>query len=173
MKVNIYPAPCLRQKCKPVEKITAHIQQTLKEMAKTMYAAGGIGLAAPQVGIDRQLVVLDIGEGLKCLVNPKVISRQGTSVLEEGCLSLPGITVKVRRARKVKVQALNEKGEPVSLDGQDLLAHVLQHEIDHLHGRLIIDYAGLRDKWRLRRKLKELKRQPAEEIKCSVEAKCI
>lgn len=175
MRIHTYPDSVLRQKSKPVEKVTPQIRQILKEMSEAMYLAGGIGLAAAQVGINKQLIIMDIGEGLKCFVNPRIVERKGASVLEEGCLSFPGVTVRVKRAAEVLVEALDENGKAVSLIGEDLMAHVLQHEIDHLQGKLIIDYASWRDKFKLRHKLKEFAiRHPAsEEIKRSIDTKCL
>ncbi len=119
-----------------------------------MRCGGGIGLAAPQVGIDRQFVITDIGEGLLILVNPRIVSKSGSAVMEEGCLSLPGIYVKVRRAKKITVTGFNEFFEKVSISASDLLARALQHEIDHLRGRLVLDYANVFEKFRLKRKLR-------------------
>lgn len=124
-----------------------------------MRFAGGIGLAAPQVGIDRQCIIVDIGQGLVVLFNPRILKRSGSAVMEEGCLSLPGVHVKVRRARSVEVTGLNEKNETVTLSASDLMARALQHEIDHLRGRVILDYAHLVDRIRFRRKLRELTQQ--------------
>ncbi len=175
MKIRIYPDPALRKKSAPVAEITPQIRSILKEMADTMYLASGIGLAGPQVGISKQIIVLDVGKGLLCLINPVVLKRWGKSFLEEGCLSLPGVTVKVGRSAKVKVRALNEEGKTVELEGEGLLAHALQHEIDHLHGRLIIDYVNFAKRWQIKRKLGALaaKQREPEEARCSVEAKCI
>ena len=133
----------------------------IEEMAQMMYLAGGVGLAAPQVGIDRQLVIVDIGQGLTALFNPRVIRRSGSAVMEEGCLSLPGVHVKVRRARAVTVTGLDQKNKPVTISASDLFARALQHEIDHLRGRVILDYAHLIDRIRFRRKLRALYRQEA------------
>jgi len=176
MQIHTYPDPVLRKKSKAVLEITPQIKEIFQEMSKTMYLAMGIGLAAPQVGINKQMIILDIGQGLVCLLNPRIVYKSGHSVLEEGCLSFPGISVKVRRWAKVKVEALDSEGRPVTMQGAGLLAHVLQHEIDHLRGRLIIDYANLSERWQLRRKLNDLalkSKQSQNNIKCSIEAKCI
>lgn len=174
MKIRTYPDPVLRRKVRPIRIVTEEIREVIKEMSKLMYVAGGIGLAAPQVGISKQLIIMDVGGGLKCFINPKIIKRKGSSVLEEGCLSFPGITVRIKRAAEVCVEALDEDGKPVKITGEGLAAHVLQHEIDHLHAKLIIDYAGLRDRLRLRSKLKEFAlKHKSEDIKCSVKSKCI
>jgi peptide deformylase len=136
----------------------------LGEMAELMRLAGGVGLAAPQVGINKQLLLVDIGSGPVVLFNPRIIKRKGSSVMEEGCLSLPGIYVNVRRARHITVNGSNELNENVSISASDLLARALQHEMDHLRGKLIIDYAGIVQKLKLRKKLKDLKRRVKDEL---------
>ena len=133
-------------------------------MAQTMYRANGVGLAAPQVGVDKKMIVVDAGDGLISLINPKILKKEGKSVLEEGCLSIPEITVKIERAEKVVVEGLNEEGITVSIAAEGLKAHALQHEIDHLRGVLIIDYANFKKKLALRRKLREFKRKYIREI---------
>ncbi len=138
--IRKYPDPILREKCKEIEKVGPRERKILAQMAETMYKAEGVGLAAPQVGINSQFIVVDVGEGLVKLVNPQILLKEGKSILEEGCLSLPGITVKMERAKKVKVKGWDEEGNRVEIEGKDLLAHALQHEIDHLQGVLIIDY---------------------------------
>ncbi|MDD5044797.1 MAG: peptide deformylase [Candidatus Omnitrophica bacterium] len=174
MKIIFYPDRILRQKAKPVEKVSAEIRQIFKGMADAMYLAGGVGLAGPQVGISKQMIIMDVGEGLKCLANPKVTKRKGTSHLEEGCLSFPGITVRVKRAAEVIVEAIDENGKPVRIQEEGLAAHVLQHEIDHLHGKVIIDYASWAEKLKLRAKLKKWEKEhPSAEAKCNVSVKCI
>ncbi len=119
-----------------------------------MRCGGGIGLAAPQVGIDRQFVMVDVGEGLLILVNPRIVRKSGSAVMEEGCLSLPGAYVKVKRAKKVTVTGYNEFFDKIDISASDLLARALQHEIDHLRGRLILDYANVFARFRLKKKLK-------------------
>ena len=109
-------------------------------MAMTMYSVNGIGLAAPQVGLDIKIIVIDIGQGLLKLVNPKIIKSEGISVLEEGCLSIPDTYVKVKRKQKIAVSALDNYGKPQLIRAEGLLAHALGQEIDHLNGKLIIDY---------------------------------
>lgn len=175
MKIRIYPDPILREKCSAVKEVTPEIRSTLKEMGQTMYLAQGIGLAGPQVGTSKQIIVFDVGEGLKSIVNPQIVKKSGSSVLEQGCLSFPGITVKVRRAAHVLVAGLDENGKNISLSAQGLLAQVVQHEIDHLHGRVIIDYAGFRDRLRLKRQLKELAATHMQDqnITCSENVKCL
>lgn len=131
----------LRKKSKPVEKIDKRILELLDDMAETMRHADGVGLAAPQVGILRRVVVIDVGEGLIELINPEIVEFSGEQRGAEGCLSIPGIRGEVIRPEKVKVKALNRKGEQIEIIGTGLLARALCHEIDHLDGILFIDKA--------------------------------
>ena len=124
-------------------------------MARLMYEAAGVGLAAPQVGIDEQMIVVDIGKGLYKLINPRIVRKEGRQVFGEGCLSVPGVSIKVKRAKKIMLEALDEDGKIVVFDAQDLLACVCQHEIDHLLGKLIIDYAPVWKRLILKKQLKE------------------
>lgn len=140
MEIVCLPNTCLRKKAAKVLKISDEEKRILDEMTKTMYLNGGVGLAAVQVGIDKQLVVIDIGEGLMKLINPVIIKKEGCEIQEEGCLSVPETAVKVKRAKKIVVDYLNEEGDASRLDAQGLLARVIQHEVDHLLGRLIVDY---------------------------------
>lgn len=129
----------LRKKSKHVDYINEKILKLLDDMAETMYQANGVGLAAPQVGILKRLVVVDIGDGLIKLINPEIIVQEGEQQDIEGCLSIPGITGEVKRPDWVKVKALNENGENVEIEGTGLLARAFCHEIDHLNGTLFID----------------------------------
>lgn len=140
MEIVCLPNACLRKKTAKVLKVSEEENRILDEMAKIMYLKGGVGLAACQVGIDKQLAVIDIGEGLIKLINPIIVKKEGCESQEEGCLSIPEAAIKVKRAKKVAIEYLNEHGEAVKIVAQGLLARVLQHEIDHLYGKLIIDY---------------------------------
>ncbi|RKY42575.1 MAG: peptide deformylase [Candidatus Makaraimicrobium thalassicum] len=141
LEVKIYPDPCLRIRTKPVEQFSRDIKQTLRSMADIMYVSRGIGLAATQVGLGLSVLVVDAGENLMNFVNPVILERsKKKSRMEEGCLSLPGITVNVTRAAEVEVRAQNEEGEFFIKKFDGLPATVIQHEVDHLHGKLIIDY---------------------------------
>ncbi len=135
------PADVLRRKAKPVERVTKRVQKLIRDMADTMYAANGVGLAAPQVGVPEQIFVADDGEGLLCLVNPKIIKREGSEVDVEGCLSIPNLAAYVNRATLIEVEGLDERGRPVRLRAEGYLARIIQHEVDHLHGVLITDIA--------------------------------
>jgi len=171
LKIKIYGDPALRKKTKPVEQITDGHRETLSKMAQLMYEESGIGLAASQVGINESMIVVDIGTGLYKLVNPVVTTKRDSQEMEEGCLSVPGVCLKVKRAAKIMVKAQDELSNPVTIDAEGLLACVLQHEIDHLNGKLIIDYASLIDKLKIKNKLRELKKRAGHERVSQSEAK--
>lgn len=157
LKIKVFGDPALRKKAKPIQRITDGHKEILSQMAKVMYAGEGIGLAAPQVGISQQLIVVDIGDGLYKLINPKIVKRQGKQAIQEGCLSVPGICIKVKRSKQIWVQAKDEDNNLIVIEAKDLFACVLQHEIDHLKGKLIIDYASFLEKIRIKKKLTDLK----------------
>ena len=129
----------LRKKSRPVEKIDERIKTLLADMADTLHDAQGAGLAAVQVGVLRRVVVIDLGEGLINLINPEIISSQGSREVVEGCLSIPGRSGRLLRPEKVTVRALDENGNEFEITGEDMLAKCLCHEIDHLDGILYID----------------------------------
>lgn len=133
--------PLLREISKPVTEITPRIHKLLDDMAETMYDAQGVGLAAPQISILKRVVVIDVGEGLIELINPEIIWKDGEQLGPEGCLSVPGVLGKVRRAENVKVKALNRHNEEITIEGLGLLARAFQHELDHLNGVLFTDLA--------------------------------
>ena len=132
----------LRKKCRPVEKITPRTLTLLDDMLDTMRAANGVGLAAPQVGILRRIVIVDIGEGLIEMINPEIVATEGEQEGEEGCLSVPDEVGIVKRPNIVTVQATDRNGEPFTIRGEGLLARAFCHEIDHLDGILYIDKAS-------------------------------
>lgn len=145
LEILVYPDNLLRTPAEPVEEIDDEIQQIIDDMAETMYAAPGVGLAAPQVGISKQVIVYDVASGdgerrLQVLVNPKILSSEGETVSEdEGCLSVPDFRSNVKRAEKIVIEGMDRKGNPLNIDAEGFLAVVLQHEIDHLNGKLFID----------------------------------
>jgi len=138
-EIIIYPDPVIKKKSEPVEEVNEEITQLIEDMAETMYASHGVGLAAVQIGVLKRVIVVNIGEGLITMVNPEILENEGESQMEEGCLCLPGVLIDVKRSEKVKVKGLNEKGEEVVIDAEGLLARAFQHEVDHLNGILIID----------------------------------
>ena len=129
----------LRQKAKPVNEINDTIRTLLDDMAETMYEAEGVGLAAPQIGISRRIIVVDIGEGLVELINPRLLKGLGKQTSEEGCLSVPGYFAPVERYKTVFVEGLDRNGQPTQIKAKDFMACALQHEMDHLDGILFID----------------------------------
>ncbi|MBE3554133.1 MAG: peptide deformylase [Thermicanus sp.] len=134
-----HPDPILREKSVEVKKITPHIHKLLDDMADTMYDANGVGLAAPQVGVNKRIIIVDGGNGLIEMINPVILSLEGEQIGPEGCLSIPGLTGEVKRAMKCKVRALNRHGEEFEIEGEGLIARAFQHEVDHLDGVLFID----------------------------------
>lgn len=131
----------LRKVCRPVDKITPRILTLLDDMKETMYRANGVGLAAPQVGVLRRIVVIDVGDGIIELINPEIVSAEGLQTDREGCLSVPDECGIVTRPNIVTVKALDRNGEPFEMRGEELLARAFCHEIDHLDGKLYTDIA--------------------------------
>ena len=143
LDVRVLGDPILRQETKPVADVTDEIRRLIDDMFETMYAAKGIGLAAPQVGRRERVAVIDVGEGRPfAIINPEIVLTEGSAKGEEGCLSIPEVYGDVERAARVIVRAVGRDGEPFDVDATELLARCLQHEIDHLHGKLFIDYLG-------------------------------
>jgi peptide deformylase len=138
-----HPDEVLREKAKPVRAVTDNIRKLLNDMAETMYDARGVGLAAPQIGISKRLIVVDVGDehGLIRMVNPEILESSGEQFGPEGCLSIPGLQGDVRRKQKVKVKGLDPDGNEIVIDAEGYLARAFQHEIDHLNGVLFIDIA--------------------------------
>ena len=161
LPIRIYPDPVLRVRCPRVETFDESLRQLVRDLVETMHAAPGIGLAAPQVGVETRLAVVDLSvaeeaDDLFVLVNPRITSEEGRDDDEEGCLSLPGITEKVVRPLSIKVSASDENGEPFDLEAEALLARAICHEIDHLDGILLTDrLRGLRRE-KAKRALKRL-----------------
>lgn len=131
----------LREKSMEVKQVTPNIVKLIENMLETMYDADGVGLAAPQIGVAKRVIVIDVGEGPIEMVNPVILDREGEAVDEEGCLSIPGVTGQVARATRVRVQGLDREGQLKELIADDLLARAFQHEIDHLEGVLFVDKA--------------------------------
>lgn len=137
--IRKYGDEILRKKSRKVEVINDRILTLIKDMEETMYEAQGVGLAAPQVGILKRVIVVDVGEGILKLINPEIISKEGSQLDVEGCLSVPGEQGEVERPDRVTVKALDEKGQEIIVEGEGLLARALCHEIDHLDGILFVD----------------------------------
>lgn len=134
-----YPNPLLRKKSQAVKKVDDALRRLIKDMIETMHTAPGVGLAAPQIGKNLRLIVVDVGAGPMALANPKIKKKTGKQVFEEGCLSVPGLLGMVERAQKIEVSALDKNGQPIEIEAEDFLATVIQHEMDHLDGKLFID----------------------------------
>jgi peptide deformylase len=170
LKIHTYPDPILREECVPVVEFDGALKQLAADMAETMYASDGIGLAAPQVGIPKAFIVLDVaspeerGKEVLSLANPSVVASEGTIEFEEGCLSLPELTVPMKRSASVTVAAQDLDGKAIEVQAEGLLAIALQHEIDHLHGRLLVDYLSPLKRPGVVRKLKKIKAGDAPEV---------
>ena len=159
MRILVYPSPDLRRPAEPVLRVDAQLRRLVRQMFVTMHDAAGVGLAAVQVGRSLQLFVLNLTgerEGETVLINPRVLSREGEQVAEEGCLSLPGVTAKIRRPLELTVCGYDLQGNEVELRCQELLARAVAHEMDHLDGQLIIDRMGPAARLGNRPRLKEL-----------------
>src|SRR5690606_8649022 len=157
-----YPDPRLRIKAQPAEQVDASLQQLIDDMFETMYAAPGIGLAATQVNVHKRVVVIDVSETRDqplVLINPEILAREGVEEMEEGCLSVPGIYDKVRRAERIRVRTLDREGKSIEFDADGLLAVCIQHEIDHLDGKLFVDYLSDLKRTRIRKKLEKERKQ--------------
>ena len=157
-----FPDSRLRRVAEPVERVDSDLQTLIDAMFTTMYEAPGIGLAATQVDVHKRLLVTDVSADKDqpyCLINPEITSREGTVVSEEGCLSVPEIFANVERSERITVKALNREGEPFELDAEGLLAVCIQHEMDHLEGKLFVDYLSELKRQRIRKQLEKARRQ--------------
>jgi peptide deformylase len=162
LDILTFPDPRLRNRAVPVARVDAQIQRIVSDMLETMYAAPGIGLAAIQVNIPKRIVVIDISEERNaplCLINPEILGLSGEEQMDEGCLSVPGFTESVTRAERVRVRALDADGEPFELETDGLLAVCIQHELDHLEGKLFVDHISALKRLRIRHKLEKERRQ--------------
>ncbi|MGH8292646.1 MAG: peptide deformylase [Gammaproteobacteria bacterium] len=157
-----FPDPRLRTRARPVLAVSADIQRLAADMLETMYAAPGIGLAATQVGADQRLIVVDVseqGNEPRVFINPEILARSGTETMQEGCLSVPGVFEEVERAASVRVRALDGNGQTLEFDADGLLAVCIQHEIDHLNGKLFVDYLSELKRRRIRKRLEKEQRE--------------
>ena len=161
LKILHYPDPRLRHIALPVDQVNDRIRRLVDDMAETMYQAPGIGLAAIQVERSLRVVVIDISEqrnALQVFINPEILQRDGVQVMEEGCLSVPGVYDEVERAQHIRVRALDRDGRPFELTAEGLLAVCIQHEIDHLDGKVFVDYLSRLKQGRIRKKLEKQER---------------
>ena len=159
-----YGDPVLETVAEPVTEFdTPELRQLVEDLWETMYSAKGVGLAAPQVGVSKQVTVIDVSVGEKeedklVIINPEIVLKEGSQTGEEGCLSIPGFREPVTRSHKVKVKAKNVQGETIELDGEELLARAMQHEIDHLHGILFLNHLSTLKRDMIRRKIRKLQK---------------
>ena len=162
LEILCFPDPRLRHQARPVQQIDDQVRTLVDDLLATMYAAPGIGLAATQVGVDRRIVVIDVSEEKNqplCLINPEILERSGEEEMDEGCLSVPGFYETVKRAECIRMRALDRNGESFELETQGLLAVCIQHEIDHLEGKLFVDYLSSLKRQRIRKKLVKARKQ--------------
>lgn len=156
LRILEFPDPRLRTRAAPVEVVDDRLRQLADDMFETMYAAPGIGLAATQVDIHQRLLVVDVSlnrTGAHVLINPEILQKDGVTVTEEGCLSVPGYFDEVERAWRIRLRYLNRDGQPVEREMEGLLAVCVQHEMDHLNGRLFVDYLSEAKRQRIRKRL--------------------
>jgi peptide deformylase len=169
LRILEFPDPRLRTRAEPVERVDDEMRQLVDDMFETMYAAPGIGLAATQVDVHKRLLVADVSTEKNqphVLINPEIIEKDGVEVTEEGCLSVPGFYEPVERAERIRVRALGRDGEPYEMEAEGLLAVCIQHEMDHLEGKLFVDYLSEMKRQRIRKRLLKGRRnaaQPADE----------
>ncbi len=157
-----YPDPRLRTRAQPVSVVDGAMRQLADDMIETMYAAKGIGLAATQVDVHKRLIVIDVSaehDQPQVFINPEILLREGLAPVQEGCLSLPGIYDKVPRATRIRVRALGRNGKPFELDAEGLAAVCIQHEMDHLEGKVFVDYLSELKRQLIRRRLEKERRQ--------------
>ena len=161
------PDPRLRTVARPVDSVDDETRRLVQDMLETMYDAHGIGLAATQVDVHQRLLVLDVSEGQdepRCYINPEIIQRDGSQVCEEGCLSVPGVYAKVERAETIRVRAQDEQGEVFEEDADGLLAVCIQHEIDHLDGKIFVDHLSQLKRRMVLKKLEKVRRESAQPV---------
>ena len=161
-----FPDPRLRNVARPVKQVDDAIRKLADDMLETMYAAPGIGLAATQVNVDKRVIVIDVSEDKGqplYLINPEILERDGVEEMEEGCLSVPGVYEKVQRADQVRIRALDRDGQTFEMEANGLLAVCIQHEIDHLDGKLFVDYLSQLKRTRIRKKLEKEQHQSVPE----------
>lgn len=157
-----FPDPRLRTRAQPVAQVDDRIRQLIDDMFETMYAAPGIGLAATQVNVHQRLLVVDVSESRKeplALINPEILARDGIEESEEGCLSIPGVYEKVTRADEIRVRALDRDGRTIEFEAHGLLAVCIQHEMDHLEGKLFVDYLSDLKRTRIRKKIEKERKE--------------
>ena len=167
-EIIIWPDPILKEIARPVGRVDDTVRRLLDDMSETMYAADGVGLAAPQIAVGKRCIVIDTsprqeGQKLIHLVNPRIVKSEGVTIYNEGCLSIPGEAEEVERATKVWVRALDYRGQEFELECEGLLSIAVQHEADHLEGTLFVDHLSSLKRELIRRRMKKLKQERASE----------
>jgi len=158
LQIKKYSNPVLRKKCEEVKEITPEIKKLVEDMIETMKKEQGVGLAAPQVGVSKRVIIAETENGVKEFINPKILKKsKETEIMEEGCLSFPDLRLKIKRWKEVEIESLDGDGKKIKTEG--ILARILQHEIDHLNGILFIDRISKLKRFRIRNKLKELEKR--------------
>ena len=166
LQILHFPDPRLRKKAMPVDEVNDQVRQTVEDMFETMYDAPGIDLAAIQVNIQKQIIVIDVSEDRSsplCLINPEIIAEDGKEEMQEGCLSVPGIFENVQRYENITVRALDKNGQEFTQEADGLLAVCIQHEMDHLQGKLFVDYLSPLKMQRIKKKMLKLHKQESTE----------
>lgn len=163
LEIRKYPDEVLKKKAEPISDIDSSLQKLIDDMIETMYKANGVGLAAPQVGVLKRLIVVDTSprepnQSLIVLINPEIVQTEGEILSEEGCLSLPGFITRLNRNQRVLVRGLNREGKELEIEASGLLSRALQHEIDHLEGKLLIDRISPLKRELFRRKYQKIKK---------------
>lgn len=159
LEIKKYPDKVLKKKSEEIKEITQEIKEIVLDMIETMEKNEGVGLAAPQVGILKRIIAVQTETGPKVFINPKILKKSAEKIIdEEGCLSVPGIRLKIKRAKSAEVKAIDEGGKEVLVKAEGLLARVFQHEIDHLDGKLFIDRLNFWQRWKIRKELKNIKK---------------
>ncbi|MCK5013565.1 MAG: peptide deformylase [Candidatus Omnitrophica bacterium] len=162
LRIRICGDPCLRKKCVPVKEVGSSERMVINAMIETMHQSKGVGLAAPQVGINQRFFVLDVGDGPMVIINPEIKKKSGLCVFEEGCLSVPEVIIMVRRSEEITVYYGDENNQTMELTCNGLLARVIQHETDHLNGVMIVDYASDEEKVTFKEQLENFEAEQKE-----------
>ncbi len=164
LRIHTWPERTLKEKCKKVEAVTDEVRQILAEMLSLMRASKGAGLAANQAGLNFSLVVAEVEGRTFKLVNPQIVSSQGLTSFVEGCLSFPGLELKIKRKNKIRISAQDEKGQPLELEAEGILAVIFQHEIDHIEGKVFINRIPFWEKLRISPRLRKIIRRTKNEL---------
>jgi len=158
-EIKVYPAKILTKKTKKVGDFGVETKKLIDDMVETLYASRGVGLAANQIGVGKQIAVIDAGNGIKTLINPRIVKKRGVEIMAEGCLSFPGMEFDIKRPQKITVEYLDKNGKKQKVKAEQLEARAMCHEIDHLQGKTLLDRLGLVTRLKLKRKLRKQARK--------------